>query len=578
MIAFTSSNGKFGKTSMHSVVKLDNLKNLGEKITKGKIPTGEDFKKATETMNDLYDLTSDGIKTGDKLVASIVEGGIKGLINSARESSPLISTNSVSGNSGIGNNNSVIIKTHNHIGWPTTKRLKGSKNYPNVDLEVKELSSSSKDYQEHKKRKNLTLKSGFEQKGFCFMMEDSYLSLKDLENLYLKNNPERRKTISKTKNGKRQSYGAMFKTINEFKIMNRMEYYNASVRIHLLKLNDFKQDPRSLVRDITNNRYNTRLSSENEKSENEDKNYIKEKRIEQIIEIIQEIRSEKNSKTRTTEDKNKGIPLKTINNIKNEILKFGNEMSQGYKFDTINEEEQYSDPDIMDLENKITLDFKTSIKTKLTDSTHFKSRARIVKTWNRVLTPGSMWDFKLEHHLGKGIHLNYLNDIIHENPNHPMSYTFIIEYLGDARGKVVREKDNDIFMGYSPARLNLEFSHKICYLNDFSKNQEEGMAYAYRTKRNEEDFEEDSEFAKLFCPNRESKMNINFEDIKLREDNKKKEYMLEYDVNILNESMLLNQIKSTFKNAGLNTDNLSEDDHKFNTTEFENHTNIEDEI
>nr|WPV76413.1 hypothetical protein [Naviculales sp.] len=68
------------------------------------------------------------------------------------------------------------------------------------------------------------------------------------------------------------------------------------------------------------------------------------------------------------------------------------------------EDDQYSDPNTEDKANKITMNFETSLKCQLTDSTKFKDQAKIVHTWVRVLTLKSIWELTLEHHLGEGLH------------------------------------------------------------------------------------------------------------------------------------------------------------------------------
>lgn len=256
--AFITRFGQVNRKTLGKGLELDNLSNVVRDLEDKTKATSSHFEKGAKTILNMLDLTKQGLRS-DKLIAGAIEGTIKGFINSTNEMSPLIGSNSVI-NLGT---TAEIIETHIHVGKKTSERLKKSRNTPNIDYENKELSSSSKDYQAHKKRKNLTLKAGFEEKGFCFLMEDTYLTVDELYKLYLKDNLGIQKSIKKNKNDKREIYGAAYKIVNEVRIMNRMEFYDANIRIHLVKLTDHEDSVRTLVRDITNNKFNTKLENDN---------------------------------------------------------------------------------------------------------------------------------------------------------------------------------------------------------------------------------------------------------------------------------------------------------------------------
>ena len=99
-----------------------------------------------------------------------------------------------------------------------------------------------------------------------------------------------------------------------------------------------------------------------------------------------------------------------MNNFINSIEK--NEKKQN--FGKILEDEQYTDPN-HDPKNKITSSFEVSLKTQLTDSLIFNEECSIVKSWYKKLEPGSIWEFNLTYHLGKGIHINTLYDYSFKN-------------------------------------------------------------------------------------------------------------------------------------------------------------------
>jgi len=269
----------------------------------------------------------------------------------------------------------------------------------------------------------------------------------------------------------------------------------------------------------------------------------------------------------------------TVEKVKGKLLRKGEEVvretiqekvkekiSRNFKFGTLLEDEQYSDPDINDRRNRISCDFLTSLKTNLTDSVVFNDRAIIVKTWSRVLTPGSIWEFNFHHHLGDGIDLNYVIDLKGRNVDHPSGYVFVLEYIGDRRGRIKRAADSDFFTGYSPAKLNIEFEFKYRFLYEDKGTTERPLFY--RQKKREEDFEENSEFEKIFTPDREAPFNINYDNIIFNESNKDKkaDFILEYDQNLLeagNNTLLMN-LQKDFENNGLDSNGVSEDDVFFN--------------
>jgi hypothetical protein len=169
--------------------------------------------------------------------------------------------------------------------------------------------------------------------------------------------------------------------------------------------------------------------------------------------------------------------------------------------------------------------------------------------------------------MGKGIHLNYLYDIETENEEHPAGYIFVLEYLGDRRGTIVRQSDGDEFYGYSPGKVHVDFKHKLAYLTDVKYDQE--LPTIYRKKKLEEDFEEDSLFEKTFCPDREAKFQTDFKNIGTLENTTKanlkgKKYLLKYDSNVTgNGTGLLENIQNAFDREGIKNDHLTENDHKF---------------
>lgn len=119
----------------------------------------------------------------------------------------------------------------------------------------------------------------------------------------------------------------------------------------------------------------------------------------------------------------------------------------GFKFGKIPEDDPYTDSQIFDEPNKFSVNFNTSLRSKVTNYIQFLDRASLVHTWQRILSPGSKLDFTLEHH--KGSHLNYLFDIEFLNESHPVSYIFVSEYFGDRRAQIKNKVSDDSYYGYS---------------------------------------------------------------------------------------------------------------------------------
>ena len=367
-------------------------------------------------------------------------------------------------------------------------------------------------------------------------MEDTYLRVKDYLKLYNQDN-QMVKILNNTKT-KTDLYGCVYKTTNVIKIINKMDHYDANVRIHLVKLKDQSKGVRDLIKDITNN------------SSNKDEVLVKN--------IL------KNATT-TNENENGNANLKTR-------MK---DFTPSTNYGKILEDDQYTDPEINDFKNQISISFHSSIKCQLTDSIRFKDAAQIVHTWERSLPTKCSWNFTLEHHLGEGIHLNQLYDFEQKNPEHPAGYFFIIEQIADPTGKLVRNIDKDFFSGYTPTRIHIEFEFKLAFLYEMKEGKE--IPIWYRKKKTEQDFEEGSEYESIFTPDREPTFHIDYNNILLNESSrdKKVEYTLEYDINTY-ETMalpLLAKLQENFKNAGLDPTNVTQDDKVFNLRGFKNKIN-----
>ena len=522
-------------------------------------------------------LKTAGLKIGEQTTIKLIDGAITNLIDSTNEQVGLSGMTSVSN---LGVNTSTITKSSFHIGEPTTSRLKKQGNNPLVEFYSKVLASSFKDYIQHNKRKHLTLTTGFEQKGYSFLMEDTFLTVKNLLKLFGKDT-KIKENLLKNENSLRNVYGCIYNSRLRLKISSGIDYYSLKVQIHLIKLTDIHDDVRELISEFTNNKINIPII---DSTSSDDISKVNATFVERLLRRGKKVvksGGEKKALDKLKElidQSNISIDWKdTIKSIfTSQISSEGSLRGRKVDLGRINDDEQYSEPNVTDIRNKFCISFDTSIRTKLNDSILFRDRAKIIHTWSRVLTPGSMWDFNLTQHFGKGIHLNYLYDIENLNDDHPATYILAIEHFGDARAKLVRKKDNDTFFGYGPSRLRVEFEHRINYLGtqkDGMLDSEDPLPCVYKSKRREEDFEKNSELAKIFTPDREPRFNIPFDDIQMIEDNKKtaldKDFILQYDTTIMPAESLLEGLKQTYQNRGFSGSDVTEDDLNKNVPEKE---------
>ena len=96
------------------------------------------------------------------------------------------------------------------------------------------------------------LRSGFNEKGYTFLMEDTYFTVDDYLKLY--NEGNKISNVLANSHSKTDLYGCVYKTRNKFKFMNKFDFYDVNLRLHLVKLTDQSKDVRELIQGITNNK------------------------------------------------------------------------------------------------------------------------------------------------------------------------------------------------------------------------------------------------------------------------------------------------------------------------------------
>ena len=489
-----------------------------------------------------------GVKIGQDIHTLLTDNGHNPLINSDSSLVPMLGQNS---QRSLGKNGAQYYKIHTHIGKKTSSKINKLASSAHIIKRSKCLSDSLSDYLTEEKRRQLNLQCGFNEKGYAFLLEDTYLSVNDYYKLFeLKK--RFKKELQKNIDGVTDIYGCVTKTHNRIKLRNRMDFYSMNIKIHLIKIMSNEKSVRDLVEEIVPN------------------------------------------KVGTGRDKCGRIPSDFM----------------------------YDDPDIEDPLNTICTDFTTHLSCDLNQSSRFKEHAKVIKTWSRSLQAGSILEFNLTTHLGKGIHLNRIYNefedyevdarksiqtmatekisifdfnktnitdidelaekarkvvsqikMLERKTNkkkneHPTGYVLALEYVGDRRACIARNKDHALFEGYSPCNLSLEFQTNLTYLTEEEKSEE---LLVYRKVKGERNFDEDNEktLKELFCPDRLERLHIDYPSIDIMGNNKTAKYSLIYDQAISSSGdvpALLDNMKDIMKNLGLNPDNISAEDMDYNFT------------
>ena len=212
----------------------------------------------------------------------------------------------------------------------------------------------------------------------------------------------------------------------------------------------------------------------------------------------------------------------------------------------------------------ISIDVETSLRTRLTDSLGFRKSAKIVRSWQKILTPGSSWDFAIKHYLGNGIHINYLYDNALQNGDHPVGYTFCIEYLGDRNASLKEIETGNCFQGISPTEFMFSFEKELKYV---TSDHDENDLSTYKTNDKDVNFEENSELEKIFHSSRDLPFAADLEYINLKNQSKAEvRYDLEYDnlTPSIDSSTILEELRTLFEDEGLEHSNLDLDDLNLN--------------
>jgi hypothetical protein len=177
---------------------------LGDFVKKIKVNTPKDFNINPEIFDEAAKLLGNFEKVARFVkFANGVSAGLTssdGLASKIHDMIPMVSQC-----------NTVI------IGKPTSGRIKNIAKGPFIETAHKYTSTSMDDYQKHDKRKNLTISTGFNQKNYVFMLEDTYYSIEDYYNLFKIDKLKSKLEHSSSGNERREFMGAVLSTHHKFK-------------------------------------------------------------------------------------------------------------------------------------------------------------------------------------------------------------------------------------------------------------------------------------------------------------------------------------------------------------------------
>lgn len=293
----------------------------------------------------------------------------------------------------------------------------------------------------------------------------------------------------------------LLETSLKLKIMNMLPVYEANVRIYLLKFN-----PTAIA---SNGATIDRLLSNIMPTFLEDSTKRKERFTKKFKKFF-------NSKE---------TPL-----FSNDIEKHIEELIQeSVMFKPIPMLERVKVTDIKkENENEYQYQLVTTLNCNIPKLESFKDRCQVIKSWNRKIGPGDIWNFNLKETFKDGLYLNKLSELTRNHgvsDNTPISYFIMIECYGDDTAAVLRKEDNEVFGNvYSPSKLQFEMDFQYKYLAQ-PENPDEIAVFSKST--NDKEFQ-DQEIGAFYYPDRQEYLNIDFEDIDLftTEENKNTKFQL----------------------------------------------------
>lgn len=552
--AFVSNLGRHTVDSIGRDLRLPELlRNLNKPQADNQKISEKQFFNAVKSMMNTDTMTSAGIKISTGIILKLMESGVNSILNPDTNRLPSLSHNKV-----LTYEKGRVIYTNVNIGFETSKRINRMKTMPDMNVTNKSLLDTDKDFQDENPRKLLKIETGFNQKNFTFFLKKNYLTARKIEEFGKKAISE----IIAGKNRKKNihSYMAAIKTTNKIHFRNMNSTHKCSIKLHLCSLNDQSKNLEEVIKDFTNN-------LEVIKESNSTKKKIKDE-IRDVAKKIVDTRKEfQTSKSNNLTEKVIDKIQKTLTDLKDRKVKLNKLLDKLEMRDSLgrlSEDQQLTDPKF---DNEFKTSFLTTTDCNIKSVTEFRNNIRVSDSWTRTLNPGDKWEFQIQRHLGTGINLNRFCENKTIAPDHPISYFFYAEIIGDRNCLIQRNryKDGesvniDHFSGFSPAKIIMDVRHEFQYIYSYKDLDEMPAIYAY--KINDEDFEEEGIFAQEYNKDRSSKLNLFIDDLDKAKANGVWYRVLESEVGP--DDIILDRIISNMERNGFDPRDASEDDIRFN--------------
>ena len=539
VIIYFSPLNRFGSKPVHSKVtdvkKMTDLVNksvLSKSVNNERLSHIYKYVKTMAEANTCY-------KFGD-LIAQILERN--NLLNKNSSSMELLSFNTTE--SFVGKQ--TIYRTTAQIGTKPGRKMQKLQQGPVLEKHSREMLNSEKDCLKPSNRPKLKFVHGINQRCYCFLSENTFIPFREIKNLtdYDKEHEESltknlHESILRLTNQeppiddiKRFSpdttrritdfYSAILKTELELRLINNTPGYSSNVTIHLV---EFKQSAiernASTINRLTKNLQYEEFNKEKDKESLEKASFRRKYFIERL----------------------NPADLKHVSN-----------------------------------NNKYTKQLITTLNCNITRLEAFKRDVKVLKSWTRNLSSKSKWDFNLTTNFRKGVLLNKIHELDHDGicEDTPIQPFLIIETYGDPRGSGIRLEDDEEFNNfYTATQHQFDVKLRVHYL---AKPDNPDEIHMFKETRKDTEFLS-REKSIQYYPEREEKFNINFENIKLSSEGKKKKgakYQFIMNTSPIEENKTIIVTEEIIKNLKKfpENKNVSNDDLTFiNTENITNSTN-----
>lgn len=547
-----SEVGRHSTKSLMKDLKLDSVANVAKKIkSKDFIDTG-DFMAVAGDLLTRAKFGRSGLKVNSNVKVRTFRNFITDKLRTERDELSMIEYHSIRSR-GAGPSKKDLRSRYHTItaqyGKVTSSRIKKQLSQPNVELS-NEVIKDTQTLLSENKRKELVIKSGFNQKCYTILKDIAYVDSKKFTYLYRSKIEDL--YVNQQKSAMREYYTSTYCVRNILHFINRSDYFSTTIRIHMVFLKNPETDLNKLIENI----------------------FWFSDQLEEPKVKPKKTKTKTKPKTKKTEAKKPKKPKR--NETIEEDCSFITDTEKMLK-----ENQVYFPPieTLTSVEGKIKNSFLFDYETSLDDSILFQKECYIGKTYVRTLGPFDVLELDMRTHFGPGLCLNQLSKIHCKNRDliRPLSHFYIVETIGDRRCRLYKtDSKTDIFYtGYSPTKVSFESKIEMKSLTK-GINNSQYMTYM-RSKRKEKILRE-SPLSDYKSDTISGKFNVDYKDIDFTTADDEKKYRIEYDVMGNSNEDQLFSLKRLYKSANVSQDmldNLSEEDLLEYTTNI-NNPNIEE--